>query len=422
MKVVQLTSVPLSLRFLSGHIRFLRQQGADVVVVTSPSPQLDAFAEAHDVPAFGIEMTRRISPVRDLISLMRLVELLREIRPDIVHAHTPKAGLIGMLAAALAHVPIRLYHIHGLPLLTARGPKRLLLKTCDAIACGLAHRVYCVSHSIMRAVVDERISSAAKLSVLAGGTIDGIEAQTRFNPARIEPADAAALRCSLGIPNGAKVIGFVGRVVEDKGIYELLAAFEELKCRFADLHLLVIGPSEGEAPISSAARRSLENEPRIHRIGFVDDPAIYYALMDVVALPTYREGFGLVAAEAAAMERPVVATRIPGCIDAVRDGVTATLVPPRDAPALAAALAKYLGDPELCRSHGQVGRQRVLRDFQPIKLRTALWHQYLQLMLATRRPHDAQVPDWPNAASTALTFTSGDPPRVNAVRLAKPLA
>ena len=391
MKVVLLTTAPLSLRFLRGHIRLLQENGADVFVIASPSPILDAFAVDHGVEVSGIEMQRRIAPFRDLVALCRLIYRLRRIRPDIVHAHTPKAGLLGMLAALIAMAPIRLYHIHGLPLMTAGGIKRWLLWMCDAIACRLAHQVFCVSQSIMHAVKSEGICRAEKLAILANGTIDGIDSAEQYNPNRFPPSTRLALRRSLNIAEGARVVGFVGRIVKDKGIYELLEAFSQLSNEFDDLHLLIVGLFEGHQPITLEAKATIEGDSRIHLVGFTEDPAPYYTLMDVLAFPTYREGFGLVAAEASALEVPVVATSIPGCVDAVCDGVTGTLVPPKDARALATAIAYYLRNPELSRQHGNAGRKRVLQDFQPEQVREALWRRYSSWMNASQRRSTARI-------------------------------
>jgi glycosyltransferase involved in cell wall biosynthesis len=376
MKVVYITTVAESLRFLRGHVRFLRSRGVDVTLVSSPSPLLESIANELGASAHGVRMERRITPLRDLIAIWQLIRCFRRLRPDVVHVHTPKAGLLGLVAASLSGVPVRLYHIHGLPLLTARRIKRRVLSLCDSIACRLAHQVFCVSYSIKSVVHQERICSSAKTQVLVNGTIDGIDAIHQFNPSRFSAEDRLELRKSIGLEERDLI---VGRIVKEKGIDELLAAFKRLSIEWNHLRLLVVGSQESHLPLSAKSMAMFHEDVRIHTLPFVEDPAPYFAVMDVLALPTYREGFGLVAAEAAAMEVPVVATRIPGCVDAVCDGQTGTLVPPRDSSALAAALAHYLRSIELRRSHGLAGRMRVLRDFDPELLRKSLYQNYLRI-------------------------------------------
>jgi lipopolysaccharide/colanic/teichoic acid biosynthesis glycosyltransferase/glycosyltransferase involved in cell wall biosynthesis len=374
-----MTTVPLSLRFLRGHIRLLQGKGVTVHVVASPATMLHEFAADQHVTAHAIDMKRRISPLRDLLALWSLICLLRRLRPDVVHAHTPKAGLLGMLAARIVAVERRFYHIHGLPAETAHGIKRRILHICDAVACRLAHRVFCVSPTLKQAVERDRICCGPKLSVLANGTIDGIDGLKQFNPSRFSELDRTALRRVLNIPEGAAVVGFVGRIVQDKGIRELLEAFGRLESEFPNVYLLVVGSFEHHQPMAPEIVQALTMNPRVCVVGFVEDPASYYSIMDVLVLPSYREGFGLVAAEAAAMEVPVVATRIVGCVDAVRDQLTGILVPPRSASALAGAIAQYLRDPERRCLHGIAGRRRILRDFQPEQVQRALWSYYSRL-------------------------------------------
>jgi glycosyltransferase involved in cell wall biosynthesis len=184
----------------------------------------------------------------------------------------------------------------------------------------------------------------------------------------------------VGIPEGALVAGFVGRIVRDKGLIELTKAWQVLRDEFPMLHLLLAGFFEPFDPVPPEVERILRTDPRIHLAGYVDNPAPIYAASDVFAFPTYREGFGLVAVEAAAMELPVVATRIPGVVEAVEDGVTGTLVPPRDAEALARAIRIYLNDPDLRRRHGRAGRDRALRRFDPEKLCDEMYREYLDLL------------------------------------------
>jgi glycosyltransferase involved in cell wall biosynthesis len=391
-----LTTVPCSLRFLAGQPEFLRARGFEVQVISSPEDGLSQFAARERVTAHAVPMQRRIAPLRDLVSLWRLYRALRRIRPQVLHARTPKAGLLGMLAGWLARVPVRIYTLNGLPLVTARGWKRRLLRCTERIACRLAHWVQAVGPSLGEAALGERLCAAAKLGVLSGGSSNGVDAQRRFNPERWGPRARRAVRIGFDIPADALVLGYVGRIVRDKGMAELADAWRVLRGQFPNLHLLLIGPFEPQDPVPADVELLFRHDPRIHLAGMVDDAAPYYAAMDLCVLPSYREGLPSAPLEAAAMRLPVVATRITGCVDAVLDGATGTLVPPRDAAALTAAVAAYLNDPSLRRGHGAAGRDRVLRQFQPQAIWEALYRQYVRLLeekgLAVPAPSVAPVP------------------------------
>lgn len=385
MRIVHIATVPQTLAyFLCGHIQHAKSQGAEIHVICSPGPELDRFAASQAVEAHGVVMHRRISPWQDAGAAIDMARRLRRIRPAIVHAHTPKGGLLGMLAATAARVPVRIYHIHGLPQMTARGGKRALLQNCDRIACALAHQTFCVSPSLRDIVVAQKICPANHVAVLENGSICGVDADIRFNPRRGGAAARTRIRRQFRIGDGDRVVGFVGRLVRDKGLTELTEAWRRLRDEFPNLHLLMVGPVEPHDPIPEDDWRTLRCDPRVHVAGLVEETAAYYAAMDILAFPTYREGFGQAAVEASAMGLPVVATGVPGCLDAVHDGVSGTLVPPRDAPALSAAIRRYLWDPRLRRRHGDQGRRRVCQLYRPQALWRALWAEYERLMIGAR--------------------------------------
>jgi glycosyltransferase involved in cell wall biosynthesis len=347
----------------------MKSRGFDLHVISSPGERLDRFAENEGIIAHAIPMAREIKPLKDVVSLARLYRLLRKLRPSIVDAHFPKGAFLGLIAAFLARVPVRVYHLHGLRFSTSTGAKRALLKSTERLSCLLATHIISVSDSVQSAAVEEGLCPPEKVRVLLGGSINGVDTERRFNAALVGKAQRQVTRERMGIPLHATTIGFVGRVVRDKGIVELVAAWKRLREQVADLHLLVVGPFEYQDPLPPEVEGFLRSDERIHLVGFVDDTASMYAAMDLVVLPTYREGFPVTLLEAAAMALPVVATRVTGCVNAVIDGVTGTLVPARDAITLADAILRYLHDPVLRREHGEAGRERVIRDFQ----QEALW-------------------------------------------------
>ena len=364
-RLVHVTTVPKSFIFLRDQIGFMSERGVEVVGVSSPGEDLERTREACGIETHALEMPRRISPLQDLATVARLADLLRRLRPDVVHAHTPKGGLLGMLAATAAGVPVRVYHMRGLPMMTATGWRRELLTWTERVSCGLAHHCLCVSHSLREVAIEERLCPASKIEVIAGGSGQGVDARGRFDPTTRPADERARLRASMGIPEDATVVGFVGRLVRDKGIGELAYAWAKLASRHPEAHLVVVGDYEERDAVGEETRALLEDAPRVHMLGWRDDVPTLYSAFDLVTLPTYREGFPNVPLEAAAMGLPVVATRIPGCVDAVDDTHTGLLVPARDARALEGALERYLGDEELRRAHGEAGRARVLASFDP---------------------------------------------------------
>ncbi len=381
-RIVHVTTVPMSLMFLRGQIAHMKQRGFEVIAVSSPGAELQRFGAEQDIEVVGVEMPRAITPLRDARALIELTRTLRRLRPTIVHAHTPKGGLLGMLGAALAGVPVRVYHMRGLPMLTARGARRTLLSLTERVSCRAAHQVISVSTSIKDIAVAEQLCPPAKITTLGAGSGNGVDA-TRFDPRRHAMARAAT-RETYGIPSDALVVGFVGRLVQDKGVVELVDAALQLFAPYPNLHLMLVGMLEERDAIPGHIREQLHQNPRIHWRGEDWDTPPLYAAMDLVALPTYREGFPNVPLEAAAMKLPVVATDIPGCRDAILDGMTGTLVPPRDSAALAVALRRYIDDEGLRVRHGEAARVRVLQQFTQHAIWNALRETYDTLVAKAR--------------------------------------
>ena len=367
--------------FLRGQAPFMRARGIEPHGIATPGTFLDRFAERDNVPVTAIEMPRKITPAKDLVAIARLWRELRRLRPDIVQGGTPKGGLLGMIAATLAGVPVRIYHIRGLPLMTATGGRKHLFRWSEKISCHLAHHVLCVSHSVRDVVIEEGLCPAAKIETLRSGSGNGVDGSGRFSPDRQPPEMRATMRAKYGIPDDALVIGFVGRLIKKKGIVDLMAAWDAVKNEHPALHLLVGGPFESLDPVPQDVKNRMERDPRVHVAGYVDDTPAFYTAMDLFVFPTYfHEGFPNVPLEAAAMGLPVIATTIAGCIDAVDDGVTGTLVPPHDPPLLASAIRRYLEEPAMRARHGTAGRERVLREFRPELIWQALYETYLRLL------------------------------------------
>lgn len=367
-RILHVTTVPESLGFIAGQPGYLRTRGWDVHAVSSPGEKLESFGTREGVTVHAVEMPRRITPARDALSVAKLTQLFRRLRPAIVHAHTPKGGLLGMMAATLAGIPVRIYHMRGLPFTTARGARRQLLQMTERTACALAHHVLCQSPSLRQEALTHHLCAAEKIRVLCGGS-NGIDAAERFNP-RTLGETRAQLRHALGWSDAHIAFGFVGRLVGDKGISELAEAWQHVRDQVENARLVLLGPFEAKDAVSPAIRSALERDRTVHLVGFTPETPRWYATMDVFVFPSHREGFPNAPLEASAMELPVIATTVPGCVDAVIDGSTGTLIPPRSPSALAQAMIRYAREPSLRVTHGAAGRVRVLSEFS----REPIWH------------------------------------------------
>jgi len=380
-RIAYVVTVDLAMRFLEGQIAFLVRNGIEVHVVCSPGPRLEAMRPEGATP-WAVNMKREIAIASDVLSLWRLWRLFRLIRPDIVVAGTPKAGLLGTLAARLAGVPYVQYTLHGLRFETAARMKRLILMGVEWISCHAADSVCCIGPSLLARVVALGLAPAARCKMIANGTSDGI-ATERYAAAAQAEVEAKRVRRELHIPADAPVLGFVGRYTRDKGIRELYEAFTRLQGRYPGLRLLLVGDFEPGDPVSAELRARIEADPAVSRAGFVDDVERFYWAMDVMALPTYREGFGTVLLEAQAASVPVVTTNATGAIDAIVDGETGLCVPVRDIEALTSAIDRLLGDAELRSRMGAAGRIWVETNFRREDVWQGVLTHYRSLLAQT---------------------------------------
>jgi glycosyltransferase involved in cell wall biosynthesis len=374
-RICIVAAAPLTLKaFMLGHLEALAKI-ADVTVVANFTAENASFRWPEGVTPVAIPIARPIAPWADLVALLALLRLFRGRRFDLVHSITPKAGLLAMIAAALAGVPLRLHSFTGQVWVTRAGPMRTLLKGADRLIARLATHVLADSASQREFLITQGIVPAPKSAVLAHGSICGVDT-ARFRP------DAAArerVRRRHGIPPGAVVFLYLGRINRDKGLLDLAQAFAELGARHPDAHLLLVGPDEGKLrdALASAAAGCAA---RLHNAGLTDRPQEYFAAADVFCLPSYREGFGSTIIEAAAAGLPAIGSRIYGITDAIVEGETGLLFGAGEVQQLAQSMRTLAGDASLRSRMGQKARERALRDFSAAVVTAALLEYYEKLL------------------------------------------
>lgn len=352
--------------FLVPHLRRL-QRDFDLTVVahTGDTEFLRPLGVEATVVPIAIE--RPISLRHDVLALAALTRLFRRERFDLVLSVTPKAGLLAMSAACATRTPARVHMFTGQVWATETGAKRALLKRLDRVLARCATHLLVDSPSQRAFLVAEEVVSDARSSVLCGGSICGVDVE-RFRP---DAAARARIRASLGIPESAPVLMFLGRLNRDKGVLDLAAAFSRIAERFSEARLVVVGADEGNLRPQMIAACGAH----ARRMAFVDatpEPEAYFAASDVLCLPSYREGFGMVVIEGAAAEVPAVASRIYGVTDAVVEGRTGLLHSPGDAEAIVAAVTRVIEDPALRREMGAAARRRASESFSQQALTEAL--------------------------------------------------
>lgn len=370
----------IALGFLQGQPEYFESRGFEVSVLCPERRNGEwQVAKPAGIRIMNVPMERGIAPLKDLATLWRLWRVMSSLRPAVTNVGTPKAGLLGGLAAWMNRVPCRFYTLHGLRFETTRGAKRRLLIQMERLACRLAHRVICVSPSVRELAVASGLATPEKAIVLASGSCNGIDA-SRFavNPRLIQRA--TALRRQLGIPEKATVILFIGRLTADKGIPELVEAFSRLDEQVSDVRLLLVGCFEEEDPLPLDTRQRLEKHPHIVFAGAVQDTPTVYAAADIVVLPSHREGLPTVVLEAQAAGKPVVGASATGIVDVITDGETGLLFPVGDVAALTNALTRLIKDTILARKLESAGQKRVDHEFQQGQVWDALYRAYLEVL------------------------------------------
>jgi glycosyltransferase involved in cell wall biosynthesis len=377
-KVAHVATVDLSLRFLLlNQLGSLREAGYPITGVSSTGPHVPAL---HDrgIRHIPVPMTRSVTPITDLMALWRLYRVMRRERFTIVHCHTPKAELLGQLAARLAGVPVIVDTFRGIYDSADIGPfRRWLFVTMARLAASCADLVLCQSREAMEAAVRARVCQPNRIALLGNG-ID----LRRFDRRSLDPQDLQVARKELGIESAQPVVGFVGRLVREKGILDLFRAMRLVRERLPHVQVVIIGPTDGDKPdaVTPELARSYGGAQGCVFTGLRTDMPTLYGLMDVFVLPSYRESFPRAPMEASAMRVPCVVTDIPGCREVVEHDRNGLLVPTGDPSALASAIITLLTRKDVARRMGHAGRQKALESFDEERVFEILKAAYARLL------------------------------------------
>ncbi len=373
-RLMLITTVPETLQtILKGQPRFLADEGGfSVSIVTSCEEGGAAIRQDEGVQVYCVPMKRRISPLSDILAIIRLVGILIRVKPHVVHTYTPKAGLIGIVSSWICRIPIRIHTFTGLLFPTAKGLRRHLLITVDKVISQLATTVVPEGKGVKRELEQSRITRK-KLSVVGNGNIAGVDTSYFCRGYDRETEPAASLAIAEHTPE-ARVFIFIGRLNKDKGLNELAAAFQMLQ---GNVRLFVLGGEDKSAPVAHSTLQQLKDDARVSMLGFQSDIRPFLAVADVLVLPSYREGFPNVLLQASAMEVPIIATDVSGCNEIVTEGTNGWLVPPMDANKLARAMQNAINiDRESLRKAGRRGREVVVHKFEQGRYRKTLLEFY----------------------------------------------
>lgn len=384
--LVRITTLPVSMKvLLKGQMRFMQHQGFDVIMISADGPEVNQLVEQEKCRHIVIPLTRNISPVKDLISLLKLYKVLRKLKADIVHTHTPKAGLIGMWAAWFAGVPVRLHTIAGLPWMEYKGAMKKLLILMERLTCSAAHGVYPNSKHQYEFLRKAGIGKD-KMKVLGKGSSNGIDTGY-FSVSDDIEFESQKLRKSEQVGDEEWVWIFIGRIVKDKGIGEILDAFEKLQLLFPNDRLWLLGEEEPLLdPLTEEQIRRIHRNPNIRSWGFVKDVRMHLHASQVLVFPSYREGFPNVPMQAGAMGCSLILSDINGCNEIVEHGVNGLLVPVKDPAALYKAMFELRSDPEKADNFARAIGEKIRSSYNQSKLWKLILEEYTSWLKKKKRP------------------------------------
>lgn len=377
MKIFKISTVPASLNILlKGQLKFL-SQFFKIVAVSGNGKYLDELVEREKVDIFPVEMERKISLFRDFISLTKLIFLFIREKPQIVHSITPKAGLLSMLAAKFAGVPIRMHTFTGLIFPTRAGATQKLLIKMDQLLCWAATNIYPEGDGVKNDLINYKITSKP-LKVLANGNVNGIDLDY-FNPNQISATQKHQLRKELKIEDNHFVFIFVGRLVGDKGINELIQAFSQLEIK--NSKLLLIGPLESELdPLQDETLKKIQANANIISVGFQKDVRPYFAISNALVFPSYREGFPNVVMQAGAMELPSIVSDINGCNEIIIESENGTIIPVKNSEAIKISMKKMIDDKDFYHKLKNNARPMIESRYEQSIVWEAVLEEYNQLI------------------------------------------
>lgn len=373
-KLFFVTTIASSLKFFIGQYQLLSSD-FDITAIASDKEPLEQLGKDNNIKVYHIPMEREISIFKDFYCLICFIFYFIKQRPYIVHGNTPKGSFLSMIAAWMTRVPVRIYMCHGLRYQGYSGFKRKILMFMERISCKCATDVICVSNGVKDVLIEDKICRKEPI-VIWNGSVQGIDT-AKFNPDNI--TDKQELREKYGISDDDFVLTFVGRIVKDKGINELVEAFEYLLSKYSDIKLLLIGAFENKGnPVSDKTKYIINNNKNIIATGPQSNIASFLSISDLFVFPSYREGFGLSLMEAGAMNLPSIASNISGCNEVLIDGLTGLLIEPRSTSAIIESIEKLYNDRELLDHLKSNCRKSIIERYE----QNQLWQHYRDYYLS----------------------------------------
>lgn len=380
MKLIRITTVPMALKvLLRGQMKYMREQGIEVLMVSADGVELEDVKAYEQCRHVLVHMTRAITPWQDLVSLWKLYRLFRKERPDIIHSHTPKAGLLAMIAGWMAGVKVRIHTIAGLRYTTATGISRKVMIAMEKLTGRMATQVWPNSRSLYEYIVDNKLVKANKLSIIGKGSSNGIDLQ-RFSRSSLTEEGLQKTREIIAYDPQLFYIVAIGRVVKDKGIAELANAFARSYKNSPRLRLILVGGFEDHLdPLDADTLQLVKSHPGIILAGWHDEVEYFLALSDLFVHASYREGFPNVVLQAGAMECPALVSRIPGCVDIVDHEENGLIFEAQSAEDLYQKLQQAIHEPEQMKERASRLRKKIEENFERRHIQELIREQYLLL-------------------------------------------
>jgi glycosyltransferase involved in cell wall biosynthesis len=380
-KLIRVTTSPLSLRsLLSNQMKFMKENGFDVIMVSSEGKEWSSIVENEKCDYRIVPMARQIAPLRDLRSLWKLYRLFKKERPDIIHSHTPKAGLLSMLAARFAGIKIRVHTVAGLRFMTATGMLKRILISMERLTGRSAVRVWPNSHSLLNYIRKNGLVQERKLELIGNGSSNGVDLR-RFSPSSVTESSTREIKELIKYDEELTYILSMGRIVKDKGIEELVRAFARLHEKNSKLRLILLGHFEDKLdPVSAECMQTINSHPGIIHIDWNEKVEYFMLISRLLVHASHREGFPNTLLQAGAMNCPIVCSAIEGNVDVVNHGETGLLFDPGNENDLYEKLSQALSHREIMNDFAARLRRKIENNFSQEYVHRCLKEKYLELL------------------------------------------